>query len=137
MLNIEKYKDEIEENYYRWLEVRPIGERYDLGGAIFDVYNRLSNYSAEADDIIEWLCDEYEEPILDDEERKYLSVVLAPYRHRITCICKEYDNDRMHEIIHITFDNDTSEFYLPNFKKGKMYKGMINGVMYSMKELGL
>lgn len=142
MLNIEKYKDEIEENYYRWLEVRPIGERYDLGGAIFEVYNRLSNYEGDADDIIEWLCDEYQEPILDEVEREYLGNIVKPFKKNNkvtiklnrTCI----DDKTYHYIIIMLENGFTYEsFALPKFEKGTMYKNMKVNHTYAVKELGL
>ncbi len=142
MLNIEKYKDEIEENYYRWLEVRPIGERYDLGGAIFEVYDRLSNYEGDADDVIEWLCEEYKEPILDDKEREYLGNIVKPFKEnaKVTIELKEIfiEYDR-YQYITVTVDgnNFCESFNLPKFDSGKMYKNMKLYHEYTLKELGL
>ena len=76
--------------------------------------------------------------ILDDEERRYLSAVIRPFRDRVEFICKvnflEDLFQRQRIAIGITDDIDIA---LPYFKGGTMYKGMKPGHAYTLEELGL
>ena len=85
---------------------------------------------------LEWLNQEYKEPILDDVEKEYLNNVIKPFRNSVRCMCK-YGTDFMStECIFITFI-DGFNFIFPSFKKGTMYKGMEIGRKYTLEELGL
>ena len=78
---------------------------------------------------------ETEEPILDEEERKYLNDVIRPFKDRVKCIKKLrecYDGD---EYILIRTDRNVTP--LPYFKKGLMYKGMEINKEYTLEDLGL
>ena len=80
---------------------------------------------------------EVEEPILDEEERKYLSGVIRPFRDRITNIIKKESLDfigKEYIVIHCD-EYETTMF--PYFKKGTMYKGMELNKEYTLEELGL
>ena len=71
--------------------------------------------------------------ILDEVEKEYLRAVIKPFRKRINYIKKSsYFNV---EFIILNLDNDA--IFLPNFKKGKMYKGMKEDKEYTLEELGL
>lgn len=74
------------------------------------------------------------EPILDEVERKYLLGVIKPFRNKVDFIKKS--NNSTKEYIVIVIKNDFNVF-LPNFKKGTMYKGMTIDRKYTLKELGL
>ena len=75
-----------------------------------------------------------EKEILDEEEKKYLSNVIKPFRDKVEYICKEsYINK---ECIKITIKNDSNLFF-PSFKRGTMYKGMEEDKRYTLEELGL
>ena len=76
-----------------------------------------------------------EESILDDKEKEYLSNVIRPFRDKVTYIVKKIYTHREKEYIAINLKNDTS--YLPNFKKGTMYKNMKANKGYFLEELGL
>ena len=87
--------------------------------------------------------EEYKEPILDEEEKKYLSAVIKPFRDRVIYIkkidmylgCNEY-----YEYILGELDNKDDVIYaftLPYFPKGNMYKGMETNKKYTLEELGL
>lgn len=83
---------------------------------------------------LEWLAQEYKEPILDDAEKQYLSAVIKPFKNRVKYIKKvRYTSE---EYIEIELDNDEYMCF-PYFKKGKMYKGMKRNKEYSLKDLGL
>ena len=66
---------------------------------------------------------EVEEPILDDEERKYLSGFIKPFRDEIECIRKVPNEYYKAEHLVIYF-KDNMNMPFPYFKKGSMYKGM-------------
>lgn len=74
-------------------------------------------------------------PVLDKEEKEYLSNVIKPFKDRINYIYKE-EWDYEKETICINYDGD-DEIALPDFKKGAMYKGMKLEEEYTLKELGL
>ena len=79
----------------------------------------------------------YEESILDDKEKEYLSAVIKPFRNRTKGISKEsYTAHKECEYILIALNN-MEIFTLPLFAKGSMYKGMKVSKDYSMEELGL
>ena len=77
---------------------------------------------------------EAEEPILDEEERKYLSGVIRPFRDKVIGIYKR--NCREDECIYIGIKDDIP-IMLPCFKKTSMYKGMELNKEYTLKDLGL
>lgn len=79
---------------------------------------------------------EVEEPILDDDERKYLSGVIRPFTDRVGYIKKSGVEQSSRYYIFINLIGD-DPIQLPYFEKGKMYKGMELDKKYSVKELGL
>ena len=85
--------------------------------------------------ILEWMAQPYKEQILDDVERKYLSDVIRPFRKEVATISKFNTFDGS-QYIYIEM-KDRRGINLPTFSKGTMYKGMIEGMHYSLKELGL
>ena len=76
---------------------------------------------------------EVEQEILDEEEKKYLSNVIKPFRKDVEYISKlEYDNKE-----YIYIDLVEESFSLPMFEKNTMYRGMKIKEEYSLEELGL
>ena len=75
-------------------------------------------------------------PILTEEEREYLSMVIKPFRddirfiHKYTCFndTKEYLFGRVKDYSHLQF---------PSFERGTMYRGMELCKEYTLEELGL
>ena len=87
---------------------------------------------------IKWLCSEYKEPILDDEEREYLSAVIKPFRKDVEYIAKLPKFEWIQEAIYIHIGRSwRRNIELPTFKKGMMYKGMEINKRYTLEELGL
>lgn len=85
---------------------------------------------------LEWLNQEYKDPILDDVERKYLSAVIKPFRKKISCIRKRKDLTKGKKYIQIELcDGDT--MYFPYLANDAMYKGMKLDRNYTLEELGL
>ena len=81
---------------------------------------------------------EIKDPILDEEERKYLSSVIRPFRNRIISITKvESSKYERINIIYINIQLTRKEIKLPLFEKDKMYKNLELNKEYSLKDLDL
>lgn len=134
--NLEHYKKELKEIY---------GSRYDypfemavLIKANLDEnmnYGPGSGNSRYTDDILEWMAQPYEESVLDDVEKAYLSAVIKPFRNRIRFIVKIRYKLLEQEFIYISVEGNSITF--PPFKLGTKYKGMEVNIKYSLEELGL
>lgn len=128
MLNIEKYRDRLE-NYEIPLDcyIREIREEEnDSCGSKRCVECRKEN--------IEWLLSEAQ--ILDDAEKAYLSAVIKPFRKKVEYIAIWGAWNGSKQFAHIElYDDDYMNF--PNFEKNTMYKGMEPRKHYSLEELGL
>lgn len=81
--------------------------------------------------------------ILDEEEKKYLSAVIKPFRDRVVYICK-VEGDDCSQFISIKakkydYDEENSNEYidLPYFREDTMYDNMEVGKEYTLEELGL
>ena len=85
---------------------------------------------------LEWLNQEYKDPILDDVEREYLSAVIKPFRKKVSCIRKSKDSRKGKNYIKIEFCDGDSMFF-PNLSNDEMYKGMELDRNYTLEELGL
>lgn len=86
-------------------------------------------------DFANWLEQEYDPKILDEKEKEYLSAVIKPFRKKVKYIEKRFWTPNL-EYLSIRLKNN--EFFaFPNFKKGKMYKGMEHDKYYTLEDLGL
>ena len=138
MLNIEKYKDEIIEEYQNLIKTTAIdGDGNRMNKAIRTIaYKHCRKILLGASNPFKWLCEEYKEPILDDVEREYLSAVIKPFRNKVKYIAKLNGFSEARQFIRIIMcDCDCAN--LPFFKGGTMYKGMEADKLYSLEELGL
>lgn len=77
-----------------------------------------------------------EKEILDEEEKKYLSAVIKPFKDKVVYIEKR-PYLKTEEYIFFITKEIFNYFSLPTFKKGVMYKGMESNKEYTLKELGL
>lgn len=77
---------------------------------------------------------EKNKPILNEEEKEYLSVVIRAFKDKVKYIAK-HGNSRL-EFISIKLVGDSAMLF-PYFKKGTMYKGMELEKQYTLKELNL
>lgn len=85
---------------------------------------------------LEWLNQEYKEPILDDVEREYLSAVIKPFRKKVDHIVKR-TSTQGEQYIRIVLCN-LERMNFPYFNKNTgMYKRMEADRLYSLEELGL
>ena len=138
MLNIEKYKDEIIEEYQNLIKTTAIdGDGNRMIKAIKIIaYKHCRKTLLGASNPFKWLCEEYKEPILDDVEREYLSAVIKPFRKKISYIRKSKDLSEGKKYIKIELCNGDT-MYFPYLANDAMYKGMELDRNYTLKELGL
>lgn len=134
MKNIDKYYDAITENL-KSTNVQ------NLGCAVFDMRTGRDD-CGDCDcgecclKSLEWLNQEYKDPILDDVEREYLSAVIKPFRKKISYIRKRKDVTKGKKYIQIELcDGDT--MYFPYLANDEMYKGMKLDRNYTLEELRL
>lgn len=132
MLNIEKYKDEIKAELEKDSTLGCVVNK--LMGDTCDDYP-ICNYCHLK--VLDWLLQEYKEPILTDEEKEYLSAVIKPFKNSIQYIDKFKLDDGFQQI-RITYEGEhyASVIELPPFDND-MYKGMGIDKFYSLEELGL
>ena len=130
MKNIEKYKKEIIES-----------DMADITCCVNDDIMCNTCYEKCRDckkHVMDWLLEEYKEPILTDVERKYLSTVIKPFREKIKTI-EKYPfcglSCKKEEYIIVRFHDGGWSF--PRFTANTMYKGMEVYKSYTLKELGL
>ena len=138
MLNIEKYKDEIIEEYQNLIKTTAIdGDGNRMNKAIRTIaYKHCRKILIGASNPFKWLCEEYKEPILDDVEREYLSAVIKPFRKKISYIIKSKDLSEGKKYIKIELCNGDT-MYFPYLANDAMYKGMKLDRNYTIEELGL
>ena len=72
--------------------------------------------------------------LLTPKEREYLKFVFKPFASNTLYIQKAQSSDSMEQIRAVTCP---SAIIFPDFEKGTMYKGMVSGVKYTLKELGI
>ena len=134
MLNIEKYKDNIEKH------INVCG----LYREIYKIKNReyahdcCENCDECYDRCIRWLAEEYKEPVLDDVEKEYLSAVIKPFRNKVKNIVKISGIGKSKEQYIRIVLGELDFMNFPNFNKNTgMYKGMEADRLYSLEELDL
>lgn len=131
MLNIEKYKDNILNTHHADLSCCVNSEILKL-----DCFKHCSECKKHA---MEWLLEEYKEPVLDDTERKYLSEVIRPFKNYVTGITKiKNEIGKGKQYIRIIVNKCMPEYInMPYFEENTMYKGMEANKEYSLEELDL
>lgn len=135
MLNIEKYKDEIIEEYQNLLITTDIDtDGNKMNTAIKIVASEKCNKCLKgAKEPFMWLLEEYTGPILDEVEKRYLRGVIRPFRNEVKSIWKlSYVSEQI--VIQM---QSGIEIKLPCFKKGTMYQGMEIDKRYTLEELEL
>lgn len=91
-----------------------------------------------------WDYEEYQEPMLDKEEYKYLSNIIKPFKERVIAIYKIKSTGKNKGYNYISIkvkslsDPQLEEYTdLPLFEAGTMYKGIEENKPYTIEELGL
>lgn len=97
----------------------------------------LVNYGASAQGLVEFNFIHYEDPVLNEAEKKYLEAALRPFKKRIISIEKTaLLNNKCY--LRVMLDNMLGDIMtFPYFKQGEMYNGMEYNKQYTLKELGL
>ena len=128
MLNIEKYKNEIINSTHADLRCCVLSDILHL--------KCIAKCSECKKYVVEWLTEEYKEPVLDDVEREYLSATIKPFRKMIAYIVKAQDFDDGKQCIRIILQNGDG-MHFPYLDDDAMYKGMEVNKEYSLEELDL
>lgn len=134
--NLEHYKKELGKIFYE--ELRNAPAVFDKVKKNLDSNIRSQYGQTYADDILEWMSRPYKEPILEEDERNYLSNVIRPFKENVCTVYKRkfYSYSGLtYEYIVVKLRNDKWDF--PKFVEGTMYKGMEVNKEYSLEELGL
>ena len=82
-----------------------------------------------------WLEEEYDQKILTDKEKAYLSAVIKPFREDVKNIEKVNSYNGIDQLIFFKVQDRWCS--LPPFKKETLYKCMEAGKHYTLEELGL
>lgn len=132
MKNIEKYEKELKKygTYFALAKGVGIVDCKDISCVDCAFYDGCAIKR------MNWLLEEYKEPILDDIEKEYLSAVIKPFRKRIKSIKKAYNSGNS-AYISIAM-NKGEHIFLPYFNLNSgMYKSMKIDKEYTLKDLGL
>lgn len=127
MLNIEKYKDEILDNYRHmqfYEAVKTVAENHGVC-LICNINIAMS-----------WLCEEYKEPVLTEYEKNWLKVVCEPFHNKVEFVTKEHILSHPGEFISIEICADESIIF-PFFEEGSQFKNMKVSKEYTLEELGV
>lgn len=93
------------------------------------------------DNIEEWANEEYQEPILNDAEKKYLSAVIKPFRNDVRiiekCTVKPTSINKSYNKSYIFIGLIATNMVFPVFNTNAMYTGMQHNRQYTLEELGL
>ena len=132
MLNIEKYKDEI---IAEWRE----SEEDDLLEDIKSVAHRHGSKGFTCERLMDWLCEEYQEPLLNDEEKEFIRDLKKWYKFDAIKVSFPYidllvkkkskDGSTRYVLVHS----------IPFFDGSSMFKGLVNSnlTVFPLEKLGL
>lgn len=138
MLNAEKYKERIEKLEYKFALC---GDELKRCRSIRCDNCDFNKFDGKPCNLrkIEWLMEEYKEPILTDKEKtiiKDIVKVFEPFNKKPVNISKiEYYSIEGQCYLEIKYEDDRTS--TPNFKNDELFKGMELRKEYSLKELGL
>ena len=143
-----RLRDVTEEEYKKWKNINCCRGKLNCLECPFDRVNCgigsedcwVINKDMYSDKFLDKIIAVEVPDILDDEEKKYLSAVIKPFRHRIAYIVKMLDPFKDREKIVIYYRNCYNVikcFELPEFKSELMYKNMRIAQSYKIEELGL
>lgn len=91
---------------------------------------------------IEWMCSEYKENILTEEEKDIVKAMID-FAHKcgvyVVNVCK-FQDELKGVYIHCKFkgkENDNTDFIESPWLPNNMFKGMENDINYTLEELGI
>lgn len=140
MKNIEKYQDGIRSE----LEKATSYERGKMTIGCATKKSREGNCNDEFDcntcclKSFNWLLEEYEEPILTEEEKVIIKNILKafePFGKELSYITKDHWNCNESCFLNFKYRNDT--FGTLTFNSDKLFKGMEINKRYTPEDLGL
>ena len=144
MKNIEKYKDEIIEEYHNLMKTTAIdGDGNRMNKAIKTIaYKHCGKTLLGASNPFIWLCEEYNEPILTYEEKSIIKVMLQViHKFGCTSICVEkIDIGNCDSFISIRYENHvigTDDTISSPIIDNDKFKGMELNRKYTLEELGI
>lgn len=132
MLNIEKYKDEIKAELEKDNTLGCVVNK--LMGNTCDDYPKCNDCYLK---VLDWLLQEYKEPILTDEAKAYLKAILEPIEGccnicKVPCLTTS-----VHELIFSNGNECASLKYKTGTKLYKYFEGLDYSKNYTLEELGL
>ena len=144
MLNIEKYKDEIIEEYQNLIKTTAIdGDGNRMNKAIRTIaYKHCGKILIGASNPFKWLCEEYKEPILNDGEKeivKAMIYVIHKLGGEVDYVIKNGGiNEKAYILLSYTnrLTKHSDGMTTPLFKNNK-FKGMKADKEYTLEELGI
>lgn len=138
--NLEHYKEELKDIFAKGYN-SPRTMASEIVKTIDGSFKcRTETKNKYTDKILDWMAQPYEEHILDDAEKQYLSNIITPFGDRVKYIYLTQLDGYVYIVIcvkSIRRKTGSEAISLPLFEKGTMYKGMVIDRHYSLKELGL
>ncbi len=132
MLNIEKYKDDI--NTMEVTVNQETGEITMYGCP--EIMQAFGTNRFKMKKFLNWLAEEYKEQLLTDKEREYLKAVFKPFHDENLYITKKGHIDGSQYLI-VKFIKSNDFMTFPYFERGTLYKGMEGYHDYTLEELGI
>lgn len=129
MKNIDKYKDEIKEQIGK--NIIEESAPYSL----FDAITKAIGKKVNAFDLVDWLCSEYKEPLLTDEEKEYLQDLMKWYTFDAITVNYVYVN-LLREVNDATA-GVVASVTLPSTLHSVPFTHLDCGKIYTLEELGL
>lgn len=133
MKNIEKYKDEIKAE---------LEKDRTLGCVVNKLMGNTCDDCPKCGDcylkVLDWLLEEYKEPILTGEEKVIIKNILKafePFGKELSYITKDHWNCDESCFLNFKYGNDS--FGTLTFNSGKLFKGMEINKRYTLRGLGL
>lgn len=138
MLNINKYEEELRK-YGTYFALTKKGKLVSCEGLCCRNCAFCNSCSINR---MNWLLEEYKEPILTDEERvivKDIINALKPFNLKFTHITKNSFSPEKKEYLSLIYDKNDKYIWveLPKFGRGEKFVGMELNKSYTLEELGL
>lgn len=133
MLKIEKYKDEIKAELEKDKTLGCVVNK--LMGNTCDDYPKCNVCYLK---VLDWLSEEYKEPILTEEEKVIIKNILKtfePFGKELSYITKNHWNCDESCFLNFKYGNDSLGTLA--FNSGKLFKGMEINKRYTLRGLGL
>lgn len=134
MKNIEKYEDQIKAELEKDKTLGCVVNK--LMGNTCDDYPKCNDCYLK---VLDWLLEEYKEPILNDKEKIIIKNILKafePFGKEVSYITKEYWDYGVN-CCFLNFKYGVDNFGTLTFNQNKLFKGMELDKAYTLEDLGL